>query len=397
MTKRFARREFLKQSAMGIGAVAAAQASIPGFDAIAQPINRPEYTGPNIIIVRFGGGVRRQETIDSQQTYSPYFLRNLCPRGVLFNNMSIDHFEGVDTSHGQGTLYILTGKYDKFKDVGNKFLGQRFESQVPTLFEYMRSAYAIPDHQTLIVNGEDRTDEEFYSFSNHHLFGAEYKSNTLSLYRFKVYLLRKQIQEGRLSEKVLAQKQKELAQLEQLDYRLTKTVHSPEIDAFWRDWRAHYGDSGFVNPRGDRLLTQLSVWAIKKLRPKLMMINYNDPDYVHWGDASFYTRGIQIIDQGLERLVEVVEADEEYRDNTIFAVVPDCGRDSNRAMAVPYQHHFNSKSAHEIFGLFFGPGIAKNRVVDFQVDQISVAATLGSCMGLQTQFTEGDALADAFA
>jgi len=390
-----ARREFLKRTALGLGAAAAGPSLFPA-SSMAQSINRPDYEGPNVIIVRFGGGVRRLETIDEQHTYSPYFLKELCPRGVLFNNMSIDHFEGVDTSHGQGTLYILTGKYDKFKDIEDKFLGSRFESKVPTLFEYMRSAYNIPDHQTLIINGEDRTDEEFYSFSNHHLFGAEFKSNTLSLYRFKVFLLRKQIEEGRLPEKELNEKRKELKQLESLDYRLAQTVHSPEIDSFWTDWRNHYGDSGFVNPRGDRLLTQLSTWAIKKLRPKLMMINYNDPDYVHWGDASFYTRGIQIIDQGLERLIEVVEADEEYRDNTIFAIIPDCGRDSNRAMAVPYQHHFNSKSAHEIFGLFFGPGIAKNQVVDSPVDQINVAATIGQCMGIQTGFTEGDVLNQVF-
>ena len=36
------------------------------------------------------------------------------------------------------------------------------------------------------------------------------------------------------------------------------------------------------------------------------------------------------------------------RDNTVFLIVPDCGRDSNRAMPVPFQHHMNSRSAHQI-------------------------------------------------
>ena len=88
MGKPLARREFLRKTAMGIGAATAAQA-IPGISG-AQTINRTDYNGPNIIIVRFGGGVRRLETIDPQHTYSPYFLKKLCPRGVLFNNMSID-------------------------------------------------------------------------------------------------------------------------------------------------------------------------------------------------------------------------------------------------------------------------------------------------------------------
>jgi hypothetical protein len=138
---------------------------------------KPDYRGPNVILVRFGGGVRRRETIDPEHTYSPFFCHELARRGVLFKNMEIDMLSGVETSHGQGTLHILTGKYDRFKDVEGRFLGQRFESKVPTLFEYLRRSFGVPEHQALIINGEDRTDEEFYSFSNHHLFGAHFRSN----------------------------------------------------------------------------------------------------------------------------------------------------------------------------------------------------------------------------
>jgi hypothetical protein len=92
-----------------------------------------------------------------------------------------------------------------------------------------------------------------------------------------------------------------------------------------------------------------------------------------------------------------VAADEFYRDNTVFAIVPDCGRDSNRALAVPFQHHFTSKSAHEIFGLFLGPGIARGHVIDREVQQISVARTLGGVMKVATEFTEAPALDEVFA
>ena len=86
-----------------------------------------------------------------------------------------------------------------------------------------------------------------------------------------------------------------------------------------------------------------------------MMINYQDPDYVHWGPRQFYHRAISIIDDGVREIYNAVQADEAYRDNTVFVVVPDCGRDSNRAMPVPYQHHFNTRSAHQIFALIAGP------------------------------------------
>ena len=64
-----------------------------------------------------------------------------------------------------------------------------------------------------------------------------------------------------------------------------------------------------MNPRGDRLLTELTIRALKELRPRLIMVNYNDPDYVHWGNMTHYTRGVAVIDEGLRQLVATVEAE----------------------------------------------------------------------------------------
>jgi len=385
------RRTFLK-------GVAAGAALLPAAPALLAESARPEYRGPNVVIVRFGGGVRRRETIDPDHTYAPFLSHELTKRGTLFKNMEIDQIEGVETSHGQGTLYIVTGKYDRYKDVRGQFLGERFEAKVPTVFEYLRKQFDVPEHQTLIVNGEDRTSEEFYTFSNHHLFGVNYRSNVLSLYRFKTYLLRRNIQLGKWSGKELEQKKKELTKLEAVDFRNTeKNGQGPELTQFWDRWRQHYGETGFVNPRGDRLLTELTIRALRELRPKLIMVNYNDPDYVHWGNMTHYTRGIAIIDEGLRQLVTTVAADEQYRDNTVFVVVPDCGRDTNPLAAVPCQHHFGSRSSHEVFALMFGPGIAKGEVVDKLHQQSSIASTVGKVMGFKTAHAEQNVLAEAFA
>jgi hypothetical protein len=385
------RRTFLKTVATGAALLPTAPALLAGP-------TQPEYRGPNVVIVRFGGGVRRRETIDPDHTYAPFLCHELTKRGTLFKNMEIDWLEGVETSHGQGTLYIVTGKYDRYKDVRGQFLGERFEAKVPTVFEYLRKEFDVPEHQTLIVNGEDRTNEEFYTFSNHHLFGVHYRSNVLSLYRFKTYLLRRNIQLGKWSGKELEHKKKELAKLEAVDFRNTeKNGQGPEITHFWDGWRQHYGETGFVNPRGDRLLTELTIRALRELRPKLIMVNYNDPDYVHWGNMTHYTRGIAIIDEGLRQLVATVEADEQYRNNTVFVIVPDCGRDTNPLAAVPCQHHFGSRSSHEIFALIFGPGIARGEVVDKRHDQSSVARTIGKVMGFEAKFAEQTLLTEAFA
>ncbi len=384
------RRHFLAGCA-GVGATSLA----PTLRAASA--NR-EYRGPRVVLVRFGGGARRRESIDPRPTsYSPYLLHKLVPRGVLLANMTIG--SASETSHGQGTLNLLTGIYDDYRDAEEATLGERFEAQVPTLFEYLRKAFDVPEHQALIVNGEDRTQEEFYSFSNHHLFGARFRSEVLSLYRFKMWLLEQQLagdHDG--NEQKRADKQRDLDEMRRLDYRDTKPrPTNSEIAKFWTGWRDYYGDTGLVNPRGDALLTELAVRAMRELRPQLMMINYNDCDYVHWGNMSHYTRGIAIMDQGIERLMQTIDALDEYRDNTIVVIAPDCGRDDSRLAAVPCQHHFNSRSSREVFALFTGPGIDRGRVVDFATDQNEIAATIGRAMGFATPHAEGRVLDEVFA
>jgi len=393
------RRKFIKGLVAGTGLLAVGDPLTAAESLAADSRWRPSaFRGPNVVLIRFGGGVRRKETIDPQSTYSPFLCRQFVRRGTLFSNMEIAQIKGLNTSHGEGTLNIVTGKYDIYKDVEGKFLGARFEPKVPTVFEYLRKSFAVPPHQTLIVNGEDRPDEEFYTFSNHFAFGINYRSNMLSLYRFKAWLMRQQIAEGKLTDKQITQRRKELAKWEKVDYR-TKgdDRQGPELETFWQRWREYYGDSGLVNPRGDRLLTELTVRAIKELRPKLIMVNYQDCDYVHWGNMSHYTRAVSVMDEGLRQIVETVEGDEEYRHNTIFAVVPDCGRDSNPFADVPCQHHFGSRSAHEIFALFVGAGVPRGKVVYRRVDQSQVAATLGRLMGFKAEFAEQQVLEEALA
>lgn len=358
----------------------------------------PTYRGPNIIIIRFGGGVRRRETIEAASSYAPRLLRRLAPRGVLIPDMRIEQLDGVDTSHAEGTLNILTGRYRAYRHVGQRLVGRRLEPTEPTLFEILRRRFNVPAHQALLINGEDRPQEEYFSYGVHRNHGVAFKSEVLSLYRFKLWKLREELREGRGTDEALALAEKELAKLEKIGPRGGGAARqSPAIERLWREWRRHFGSDGLRNPRGDGALTELGLWALRRLQPKLMMINYQDPDYVHWGNASHYTRAIARIDEGLDQLVRAVEADERYRDDTLFCVAPDCGRDANPLMDVPFQHHFNSRSAHEIWALIFGPGIVQGRILDKAVDQTDLAATLAAVMGTKAGSAEGRVLGEVFA
>ena len=396
------RRGFLRRvlAGAGVGALGplSGRAQLPEPSAGKREGTGADPTGPRVILIRFGGGVRRREAIVPEHTFAPFLCRNLASRGSLFPRMIIDQQEGLNTSHGEGTLNLLTGRYDRYQDIQNGFLKARFEPKVPTLFEYFRKNFRVAPHETLIVNGEDRPDEEFYTFSNHAGYGIDFRSSVLSLYRFKRWLYERQLADGRLTEAQRRDRLDQLRKWEQADPR--SRAHGdpgPALSGFWARWQEHYGESGLVHPRGDRLLTTLALRALKELKPRLMMVNYNDCDYVHWGYLSHYTTGISIMDEGIRELVGAVESDPEYRENTVFVIVPDCGRDTNPMSAVPCQHHFNSKSSHEIFALLMGAGIARGRVVDKEVQQIDIAPTVGRLMGFRVDHAEGRVLEEAWA
>lgn len=376
--------------AFNLGVAGTAATSVLG----GLPGTAKAYTGPNVIIVRFGGGVRRMETIVEQTSYAPYMLNVLAKQGTLIPDLSIAELKDVDTSHAEGTLNILTGRYKSYSKVGSDGLAPLLEPAEPTLFEYFRKSFDIPSHQALLINGEDRPQEEYLTYGGHRHYGVSFRSEVLGLYRFKMHKFQRILDAGKAPEKDLAEARKELGKLKARDYRGTAANASPVMERFWDRWRAEYGDSGLKNPRGDRLLTELAVRALRELKPRLMMINYQDPDYVHWGNASHYTRAIAVIDQGIKRLAEITERDPRYRRNTVFVVVPDCGRDANALMSVPFQHHFNSRSAHEIFGLIAGPGIAAGKILDKPVDQTSIAATVGAIMGFKARAAEGRVLSE---
>ncbi|MEM7252811.1 MAG: hypothetical protein AAF493_15455 [Pseudomonadota bacterium] len=354
------------------------------------------YRGPNVIIVRFGGGVRRTEVIDPDRTWAPYLRHTLAKRGVLLPDVRIADVEDMDTSHAEGTINILTGRYAAWRDASSELLVPRIEPTSPTLFEYLRKTFDIPSHQSLLINGEDRPQEEFFSFAKHKRFGGAFRAEVLSLYRYKRWLVRRLRAEPSRDDELFARLQKDLAKME--DYQLPgrTPVDNTHLDQFWARWRADYRDTGFINPRGDRLLTELALRAMRTLRPRLMMVNYQDPDYVHWGIASHYTRAIAIIDDGLRQLVEAADRLDHYAGRTIVVVVPDCGRDANPLTRISFQHHFNTRSAREIWAVVVGPGIARG-TLDKPVEQIQIAATVGASMGFATPDADGHAIADIFS
>src|SRR5258707_3208794 len=91
LTLSASRRAFLKQISAGAGLLVSGGGLLAGESpAGSSALERPPYRGPNVILVRFGGGARRRETIDPQYTCAPFLCREFARRGTLFPQMQID-------------------------------------------------------------------------------------------------------------------------------------------------------------------------------------------------------------------------------------------------------------------------------------------------------------------
>ncbi len=365
------------------------------FAGIANNKGGKSYKGPNVIIIRYGGGVRRRETIDMDHTYSPFMMNVLAPQATLYNNMEIANLKDHETSHEQGTMNILTGQYKAYKDFSDS-IGGILQPTMPTLFEYFRKTYDVDVHETLIINSEDGAQHESMKFGSHHAYGAEYKSEALNYEKFKAFMLQLKIEDEGLSSDDLSRAVEQLDEIKEKSANFIDPQNYPlRIQEFWRKWQRYYGVEGYKHPRGDRLSTEIALWALRDLRPKLMLVNYQDTDHVHFGVKSHYTRGITGVDQGIQQLVKAVETDPFYKDNTVFVIVPDCGRDNNILMDVPFQHHSNSRSTREIFAMVLGKGIVANQTIDAVVDQTSVTSTVAHIMGFKAEMAESPVLEEA--
>lgn len=151
-----------RQATAGIAASLAGAASGVG-GALAQL----SYRGPNVVVIRFGGGVRRRETIEPETSWAPYLANKLIPRGALVRDLRIAQLDGVDTSHAEGAINVLCGRYRAYRDAGSSGLLRRLRPTAPTIFAYFRQAFAAPALRAVLINGEDRPQEEFLNYSAH--------------------------------------------------------------------------------------------------------------------------------------------------------------------------------------------------------------------------------------
>ncbi|MFN7971396.1 MAG: sulfatase-like hydrolase/transferase [Acidobacteriota bacterium] len=391
------RREFLKGTGAAIVGGAFAQRALHTSQPSAQPPApadpsriagdaRPlRWNGAarNVVLVRYGGGVRREETTGAWgQSLSPFLHESLLPNGTLYDNLFIPW--GISTGHMEGTLLLTTGRHEtpvqKFPGRGDEFPFH------PTVFETYRKASGAGPHDAVVVNNEQR-NTEFVAYSSAPGYGRRWGGTVLSLHALAIREQRRALG-GDIPERERREREAKLAELLTIDQRPDRDGYDDaEIEErFFIPFLQRFG---YRPPKGDAFQTEATIQALRTLRPRLLMVHYQDCDYAHWGASHFYYEGVRRMDQGLRRIVEEIQENPSYRENTVLLVVPDVGRGINVAknggpnhLRLHFQHHNpEDKGSHETFALAWGSGIAPGKRIDEARDPVDVAPTVAALLG----------------
>jgi hypothetical protein len=339
---------------------------------------RSSWASPSrrkLIIVQFGGGARNSETIDDPtHSFIPRLWRELVPRGALFTNMRV---EGA-VVHPNSTASIVTGHWE-YAD-----LDWTRPPVHATVFERYRRATAAPDTATwafVYASILAKTGESLAP-----AFGPAYGANLVepptvpraTAEQVDAWL-------AALGEKgSLEQRRAVLRRGVELVRRTSRFnlegLRSAQARAFARERiAAWYRSSGSTHH--DRFLAESAVACMRRFAPDVLAVCFGDMDCAHFGSWSAYTEAIRLTDELTALLCHEAESLPAYRGRTLIAILPDHGRELERADGLGYVHHSDfytrtgeDEGCRRVFMLLLGPGVPPGRI-DAPVPITAVAAT----------------------
>lgn len=384
------RRRLLK-GALGLAAAAA----LPRCTS-PRPMATPR-SGPadRLVLLRLGGGARGRDlfTDDRNSSLAPA-LWSLTQDGALATNV---RNEG-STGHRTATRVLLTGRGGGAPSDPNHLAGLR---RFPTLFELWRAARGRPLEAAFAAGLPESSDADGFgrgagalAYLSEHvpLPGRSISgdptlgpcphvsvSNQL-LGRVVAQLDESTIPVGgptrrrRLREQVeavvpAAMKAGELGQL--------------SIDALTD--RMMIGRPYIRAEEADDWLVELSLRAMRALKPEVIGIGCSTTDLAHRGAWSTYAAQVRRIDIQLGRIVRFLEEEPFYRGRTLVLVTTDCGRGDERFD----RHEADDEGARTTFLAAFGAGAARGRRLDTTHSQVDVAATAARGLGFDLPDADG--------
>ena len=373
------RRSFLR-SVAGLGAAAATDSRSGAAAAPAVPAVEDR----KVILILFGGGTRSSEAIDDpEHRWIPYLWRFMIPRGTLFTNMRVEGRVVHPNSAGS----IVTGHWE-WDDID-----WSHPVDHPTLFEICRKARGTPDtaawafvYASILAHiGASRAPG----------YGAAWGANVVEpptiprpTAEEMDRLLRRAAATGSSEAELAAAA--ECARLARqasriARHRLRSDAAREFLEREYVSWRAAKNTTSH-----DAFLTHCALACMRTFAPDVLAVCFGEIDCAHYGSWSRYVEAIRRTDALTWTLWQEAETLPAYRGRTLVLVLPDHGRELERAGGMGFIHHsdfYTNQGADEgcrrVWMLALGPGVAPGRRMETPAPITSVAATALEFLGLR--------------
>ncbi|MHC5039030.1 MAG: twin-arginine translocation signal domain-containing protein [Planctomycetota bacterium] len=346
----------------------------------------------NVIIARFGGGVRFQETFGDPRMPNLAEIargpKSLVKRGSLYTHI----YNDGDTTHLGATVQILTGKLFTPKRTTKE------NPKEPTIFEFYRKQKGrmaaahkavVIDHSTLNYHFETSAHPKYgRSFG-----GVQFQPRLITYHQLSDVIAREQDKTNDVCQRARAL-QDLIWVKEDFEHIEDPGREAPKYGEREKKFIAKIFEKVSV-PRvksGDELILHFAREAMgdKSIQPNLLLLNFAGPDIAHLGSYTDYIEQIQALDRLMKELWNTIVGNRHYANQTLLIVTPDCGRSlGGQGRAGFIDHQGRDEGCRHVWALFVGPGIPKNKRFAKPYSQLDLAPTIGAILGIPTKGCEG--------
>lgn len=380
------KRAFLRAAIITGAIVALGNAGVlrSRYTRISERHRLPPPVQRKLIVILFGGGIRSSESIeDPEHRYIPYLWNEMVPRGTLFTNMRVEH----RIVHPNAAGSIMTGHWEWDDNDWSRPVAH------PTIFEIYRKVRGAPDtaawafvYASILAKTGESLDPAY---------GRKYAANVVEpptiprLTAEKMDELMVRAASLGLAEAEM-EAARECAKLARSTSRIAMGgLRSKEARSFLNEQYAIWKEGNGTTSH-DAFLADRAIACMKRFAPSVMAIDFGEIDCGHYGSWSRYVEAIRRTDELTWKIWRATEESEDYRGKTLLLILPDHGRELERAGGWGFIHHSNfytnegvDEGCRRVWMLALGPGVKAGGRIEKAIPSTTVAATGLQFLGLE--------------
>jgi hypothetical protein len=122
----------------------------------------------------------------------------------------------------------------------------------------------------------------------------------------------------------------------------------------------------------------------------MLMMNFSDVEVAHAGSYALHLAGVRRADSLCQRMWAFIESNPLLRGRTALVIMNEFGRDPDGSRTNGFfNHRTNTECCRMAWSMVLGPVVARPQVIDRVVEQIDMAPSIGSWLGVTCDQARG--------